>query len=226
MLMIKLAYWAEFSAQPYSVATSVPTYGEPNIYATYDSSTYWLADGFHRITAAILACLSEIPANIINGTKRDAILYSVGANANHGLRRTNADKRKAVLMLLQDDEWKLWSSNRIAKQCAVSHTFVDNFRDELSCNGCKIEPQQQRKVERNGTTYVQDTSNIGKPQKPKALPSGETIVDAEVIFEEIKEYNKDHPFEFSDDDIVMKGEYFDSDIKATFISWTSVGKYR
>lgn len=31
---------------------------------------------------------------VLRGTKRDAILYSVGANSTHGLRRTNADKRR------------------------------------------------------------------------------------------------------------------------------------
>jgi len=34
----------------------------------------------------------------------DAVFNSVGANAEHGLRRTNADKRRAVLTLLNDDE--------------------------------------------------------------------------------------------------------------------------
>jgi len=51
----------------------------------------------------------ELEINIINGTQRDAILHSVGANATHGLRRSNQDKRKAVVTLLEDNEWCQWS---------------------------------------------------------------------------------------------------------------------
>jgi hypothetical protein len=37
------------------------------------------------------------------------VLHSAGANAMHGLRRTNADKRRTVMLLLQDEEWAAWS---------------------------------------------------------------------------------------------------------------------
>lgn len=102
-------------------------------------------------------------ADIRQGKKRDAILYSVGANASHGLRRTNEDKRRAVMLLLEDDEWKLWSNREIARRCTVSYQLVNDIRKELSLSdsGCQIE-QQERKVERNGTIYTQNTSNIGK----------------------------------------------------------------
>ena len=43
--------------------------------------------------------LAEIGAEVRQGTRRDAILFSVGANAVHGHRRTNDDKRRAVLHL-------------------------------------------------------------------------------------------------------------------------------
>jgi len=33
------------------------------------------------------------------------LLYAVGSNATHGLRRSNADKRRAAQMLLEDPEW-------------------------------------------------------------------------------------------------------------------------
>jgi hypothetical protein len=55
----------------------------------------------------------------------------VGANATHGLRRTNADKRRAALTLLQDEEWQRWSNREIARQCGVTHTFVAKLRREL-----------------------------------------------------------------------------------------------
>ena len=71
-------------------------------HAVFDGTDYWLADGFHRFWAAKEAGLTEIYEEIHPGTLRDAILFSLSANSKHGLRRTNADKRKAVQTLLDD----------------------------------------------------------------------------------------------------------------------------
>jgi len=64
------------------------------------------------------------------GGLRDAILHSAGANTAHGLRHPNADKRRAVLMLRQDDEWAAWSDREIARRCAVSTDTVGRYRKE------------------------------------------------------------------------------------------------
>jgi len=80
----------------------------PAITVYFDGAHYWLADGFHRYWAAKRAN-AELSINVIHGSNRDAILHSVGANAKHGLRRSNQDKRKAVTTLLLDKEWCQWS---------------------------------------------------------------------------------------------------------------------
>jgi len=80
----------------------------PAITVYFDGANYWLADGFHRYWAAKRAN-AELNINVIHGSNRDAILHSVGANAKHGLRRSNQDKRKAVTTLLLDEEWYQWS---------------------------------------------------------------------------------------------------------------------
>jgi hypothetical protein len=104
----------------------------PPIVVFYDGEAYWLADGFHRCESAERAGKDSLPAEVRQGTKRDAILFSVGANASHGLRRSNADKRRAVEMLLSDDEWRANSDRWIADKCGVSHTFVQKRRPQLA----------------------------------------------------------------------------------------------
>jgi len=97
-------------------------------------NTVWnyLTDGFHRIEAARLANWPRpIPALVRPGTQRDAVLAAVGSNATHGLRRTNADKRRAVTMLLQDEEWRTWSDRAIADQTGTTHPFVADVRRKL-----------------------------------------------------------------------------------------------
>lgn len=101
----------------------------PPVTVFQDGKKYWLADGFHRYFAHQQARGVEIAADVHRGTKREAILHSLGANAHHGLRRTNEDKRAAVQRMLSDKEWKTWSDREIAKTCGVSHTFVSLLRN-------------------------------------------------------------------------------------------------
>lgn len=152
----------------------------PPVVLYYDGQNYWLADGFHRLHAHLQADCPEVHAEVKSGTQRDAVLHACGANASHGLRRTNADKRRAVEVLLRDGEWSSWSDNQIAKACGVSQPFVSKLRSELSSNGYKI--GEHRTVERNGTVYQQNTANIGRkatgeadaepvPTQPAATPA-------------------------------------------------------
>lgn len=97
----------------------------------FDGKNYILADGFHRIAAKIEAGQQSIKCYVHQGGRRDALLFAAGANAQHGIRRTNADKRKAVMCLLLDKEWRQWSDNAIAKHCGVSQPLVRDCRQEL-----------------------------------------------------------------------------------------------
>lgn len=96
-----------------------------------DGVNVWLADGFHRHHALQRAGRTMVECDVRKGTQRDAVLYSVGANADHGKRRTNADKRKAVQTLLNDEEWGKWSDREIAKRCRVSADLVGSMRPKV-----------------------------------------------------------------------------------------------
>lgn len=100
-----------------------------------DDGQRWLADGFHRTMAAKLAGITSFQADFREGSLREAITYSLGVNANHGKRRTNADKRRAVERALSDAEWISWADARIARLCKVSRPFVTSVREELERSG-------------------------------------------------------------------------------------------
>lgn len=144
----------------------------PPVTVYFDGENYWLADGFHRIDAAVFAGVNEFPVDIHEGTQRDAVLHSVGANAAHGLRRTNEDKRKAVLTMLSDDEWSQWPQAEIAKQCGVSREYVNRLSRDFELSSDRSQ-DSTRTVTRNGTTYTQDTSNIGRRQEDPDEPDTE-----------------------------------------------------
>jgi hypothetical protein len=99
--------------------------------AFFDGSVYWGSRGFHRHAAARRAGLASFPFEIRPGGLRDAVLDATGANVRHGLRRTDADKRRAVETLLRDEEWGRWSDAELARQAGVGKTLVRKMRGRL-----------------------------------------------------------------------------------------------
>ena len=90
----------------------------------------WLADGFHRVSAALKNGQTEIAAEVSLGTRLDALMHSLGANQMHGVRRTNADKRRSIEVALGEETLRERSSREIAELCGVGHQLVDTVRRE------------------------------------------------------------------------------------------------
>ena len=67
----------------------------PPVLVIFDGATHWLADGYHRWHAHKATGRTGIEAEVRQGSKRDAILCSLAANAAHGRQRGGADLRKA-----------------------------------------------------------------------------------------------------------------------------------
>lgn len=134
---------------------------------------FWPWDGYHRVWAARMIGRKEILARVIDGTLRDAQWLSASANQQHtALRRTNADKRRAVQIALAA-RGEL-SNAEIARHCGVSHTFVNKLRETASCNGFKIDTPSARTVKRGDQTYQMDVSKIGKPAEVEPTPPATT----------------------------------------------------
>jgi len=133
----------------------------PAVTVFYDGGAFWLGDGFHRVAAHIKAFgFAPIQAEVHDGTQRDALLFATGANADHGVRRTVADKRRAVSVLLDDPEWAKWSDREIARRVDVSHTFVANLRTDRSQGG--------------NVATLESNNHIHKDEVPKIKPAPET----------------------------------------------------
>lgn len=142
----------------------------PPVCVFFDGAEYWLADGFHRFHAHNKAGRASIVADVRDGTKRDAVLFSLGANHAHGLRRSSEDKRKAVETMLADDEWATWPHSRIAANCAVTREYVSRVASKMGGLSCDRSQDSVRVVERNGATFEQQTANIGKSRAPAKAP--------------------------------------------------------
>ena len=139
----------------------------PPVMVYYDGGHYWLAGGFHPLAAYKQSEYAKsIMADIRQGTRRDAVLCAVGSNASHGLRRTNEDKRNAVLTLLRDEEWGKWSDREIARAAQVSHPTVARIRAETSSLEKLPVSGERTYTTKHGTVATMQTANIGQPAQP------------------------------------------------------------
>ncbi|OWY64394.1 hypothetical protein B7486_47585 [cyanobacterium TDX16] len=131
----------------------------------YDGESYWLADGFHRYCAHRNQEREVITCIVRQGTRRDAVLYSVGANAENkpALPRSREDKRRAVMTLLQDPEWGQWSNREIARRCLVSLDLVNRSRNSLNESFSNISSHNGERTytTKHGTVAKMKTANIG-----------------------------------------------------------------
>jgi len=126
---------------------------DPTVY--FDGKHYWLADGFHRYHANKRAGYDKVACIVINGTKRDAFIFSLGANATHGMPRTNEEKRDTVITALNDPEICEMKDREIARICNVSNMTVGRIRKELSLINTPKPPKEPKG---------------GKPVAPPAAP--------------------------------------------------------
>lgn len=91
-----------------------------------------LVDGFHRVAAMEKAGQDQVSVRITKGTKTDALKAALSANITHGLRRSNADKRRAVEMALQDATLQKLSDRKLAELCGVHRDLIGRVRAEVS----------------------------------------------------------------------------------------------
>jgi predicted RNase H-like nuclease (RuvC/YqgF family) len=153
----------------------------------HDGAEYFLADGFHRYFAAKKCGSPGLACDVREGTLRDAILFSFSANGTHGLRRTAADKRKAVMAMLEDIEWQDWSDREIARQCCVSHPFVAAIRKEIGAD------KSEKKMNVRGKTTTRIQQPVEKEEKQVPEFSEEDIEREEMkaVVDYLKKQNEE-----------------------------------
>jgi hypothetical protein len=157
----------------------------PAVTVFFDGVDYYLADGFHRYFATQKVGSPGIEASVINGTIRDAILYSLGANDEHGLRRTAADKRKAIMIMLADSEWRSWNNKSIATACHCSVDLVQKVREESGIEKGETKYIKDGKVRSMktpvGNKKVDEKPSIGKPIVEEDFEKESRAVESEEL---------------------------------------------
>ncbi|MFZ4396555.1 MAG: ParB N-terminal domain-containing protein [Kiritimatiellia bacterium] len=147
----------------------------PPVLVYYDGHSYYLVDGFHRLQAAQRLNVAKIACDVRDGTFIDARLAACAANQEHGLRRSNADKRRAVAVVLElrPD----WSNRMIAEHVGVHHDMVgerrqvadsatSNVRNPRQSNNFGPPPTAERRIGADGKFYPASGCRPPVPVQP------------------------------------------------------------
>jgi len=102
----------------------------PPVIIFNDGKSKLLADGFHRYYAAKKAGFQNISAEFRTGTKEDALRFSLSANSTHGLRRSQRDKRHAVMTALE--HLGNLSNREIGRLVQVDDKTIGKYRERMA----------------------------------------------------------------------------------------------
>ena len=95
-----------------------------------ENGEHWIADGHHRVMAAMRCQLTEIQAEIREGTKADALWAAAEINSKNGLPLEGDDIRQSILMLIE--AWPNQSLRSIAEAVGCSKSYVGLVKSQLS----------------------------------------------------------------------------------------------
>jgi hypothetical protein len=130
-----------------------------------DTKEDHLADGFHRHELHRVKKLDSIRVWLVHRPYREAILFSVSANLRVSKPPTDADKRKAVFMLLEDAEYRFMPSSEIAWRCGVHESTASLYRRSyFEEHGLEL-PQEVRRVVKGKVQVVKRP----KPEESKPI---------------------------------------------------------
>lgn len=141
----------------------------PPVMLFTDGIHYYMADGFHRGHAAQRIGAVDIPAEIMPGTRADALWFALGANRTNGARLTCADKRQAILLALK--EWPEKSGHVIAEQIGVNQRYFAEIKAQVSATT----HLPSRVTGKDGKSYPASRTSAPKapepePDEPEAEP--------------------------------------------------------
>jgi ParB-like chromosome segregation protein Spo0J len=154
----------------------------PPVRVVSDGAAHWLVDGFHRYYAHRKLGRTQIRAEVTTGLLTEAQWLSFAANKGHGLRRSNADKSKAVIKALRMRPDL--SDHAIAEHVGVSSPTVSKYRAPPISTVKSL--QSQPRTGRDGRTIR--TRGITEAARKRSNPPASSKT-----FPQIRDFGKPDP---------------------------------
>lgn len=127
---------------------------------------YILADGFHRIEAAIRLGHETIKSDIMTGSLNEAMEYAVKANIKHGVPLSTAERESAVLRLKRLHPQ--WSYTQIGNAMGLSHSTVS-----MTISKSKVRKEVTGKLSNVSEINLRNVHQLPKSQWVPVLEAAE-----------------------------------------------------
>ena len=118
------------------------------VYQEKDTERYIVSDGHHRLQAALKAGVKKIRAKLKEGDEVDALEHALGANQRHGLRLTDADRERAVGLMLSTERLteKYRSDQDRADHLGLSLRTFRRWKQRWAANDSGTEKEKRAKA--------------------------------------------------------------------------------
>jgi hypothetical protein len=128
---------------------------------------YYLTQGCHRVIAQQRMGRDTVECDVKHGDWANAVLDAAASNVGHGLKRSRADKRRCVEMVLAVNPD--WGDREVARRAGVHHQLVGQIRAELDS-----------KAEITQPTNVDDHPPANSQTDAKSQPSQRQLSSADI----------------------------------------------
>ena len=140
----------------------------PPVIVFHDSTTYWLADGYHRFLATKTLArgrgdeeTATISADIRHGSKLDAVRFALSANARHGKRREPGDYAKAYEIAVRLGLCEAHDAKAVAELLACTLRWAQRLTQEA-----------RKKHDAEREARIQEARERGEPVRKIAVREG------------------------------------------------------
>lgn len=150
----------------------------PDLFKIQGSPHLLIGDGRHRLLAAKEIGLKQLACSVHDGSVDDCVMFALGSNRTHGLRRSTQDKHACVHTAI--GRFPKYSDNRIAEACHVSNHLVADIRKEMETNG-HVKPEPTRECADNVARPAKQTvraaakSDLENSKSPDVMQASEQI---------------------------------------------------
>jgi hypothetical protein len=138
----------------------------PPVTVFFDGAEYWLADGWHRVCAALCLGWQGIVVEIRPGGLRDAEWHSFSVNAKHGYARGRDDVERILNRIFADPEWSKKGLRAIHRHTHIPWSTVQYKYGKFVSSGqfgqMGKKPTMREAERQDGTTYEIETAPIGR----------------------------------------------------------------
>jgi hypothetical protein len=150
----------------------------PPLDVFYLDEAYYVTDGHHRLEAAQQASLTTLQCRVFRGTRQEAFMHAVSANAGRGVPFGPMDYERIITRMLSYPDTSKLSNRQIARRIGCSHTRVNQLRPRV----------ERRATVEQALSRVETVSTRAK--NPKTIAQQQVAGFLDLPLETVKTYEK------------------------------------